>query len=127
MMHPETNAGLLSRGLTDEELARTICPDDPVELGVVRAVAALMDAGIYTFESCEGGEAHPFPRPTVRFHGGSGTGWVALGACLDLGLPVYDLCRTWDFEYRGEREPCGPTWRISFWPYRDPGANGETR
>lgn len=42
------------------------------------AVRILADAGIETFESCQGGEGHAYPEPTVRFHGERGEGFKAL-------------------------------------------------
>jgi hypothetical protein len=35
--------------------------DMPLDAGIRRYVAALRSGGIETFESCEGGEGHPFP------------------------------------------------------------------
>lgn len=74
-----------------------------LDAGIRRAVRVLREAGVETFESCEGGLGHPenpggehaYPEPTVRFHGGDGAGWKALGVLLDHGLPVGALRRTW--------------------------------
>jgi hypothetical protein len=96
---------------TLQELAESICPGDPIEPGIVRAVSILIDAGIHTFESCEGGEGHAFPKPSVRFYGGPGSGWAALAACMDHALPVRDLSRSWDVD---SGEPSGPYWQITF-------------
>jgi hypothetical protein len=92
-------------------LAREICPGDPLDLGIVRAVQILNEAGIPTFESCEGGEGHASPVPVVRFYGSPGMGWKALAACLDHGLPVGELARCWDMD---DGEPSGPYWKIVF-------------
>jgi hypothetical protein len=44
--------------------ADTDFPDlDP---GIRQAVRILREAGVETFESCEGGERHAYPEPTVR-------------------------------------------------------------
>jgi hypothetical protein len=43
--------------------------DPPLDPGIAPAVLVLRDAGVETFESCEGGEGHSYPEPTVRFHG----------------------------------------------------------
>lgn len=91
--------------------AHRICPSDPLDLGIARAVEILNEAGIPTFESCEGGEGHAYPVPVVRFYGSTGTGWAALAACMDHGLPVSELCRSWDFD---SGEPSGPYWKITF-------------
>ena len=92
-------------------LAASICPSDPPDLGIVRAVRVLMDAGIKTFESCEGGDAHAFRHPTVKFYGIQSDGWRALAACQAVGLPVSSLERAWDIE---DGEPSGPYWQIVF-------------
>jgi hypothetical protein len=84
----------------------------PVDLGIVRAVKVLLDAGIECFESCEGGEGHAFTEPTVRFHGEIGDGWRALASCQDYDLPVLELRRYWAIS--GHGEPCGPEWEIVF-------------
>jgi hypothetical protein len=88
--------------------------DPQIDLGIVRAVKVLSDAGIETFKSCEGGPGHSMPDPTVRFHGGSthADGWRALSICLTYGLPVLSLKRYWDINGLGE--PCGPRWEIEF-------------
>jgi len=62
--------------------------DMPLDKGVKRYVLALRAGGIETFESCEGGEGHAFPEPTVRFHGGVGEGFKAFGVAAQYGLPV---------------------------------------
>lgn len=59
-----------------------------VDLGIIRAVKALRDNGVETFESCEGGEGHSMTEPTVRFLGEVEAGWKALSICLTYGLPV---------------------------------------
>ena len=53
--------------------------DPPLDPGIAQAVVTLCNGGIETFESCEGGEGHAYPEPTVRFHGGMGEGFRALG------------------------------------------------
>jgi len=70
-----------------------------------------VDAGVETFESCEGGDGQAFTEPTVRFHGALGAGFRALSVCLDYGLPVLALHRTW---YMIRNEPTGPKWEITF-------------
>jgi hypothetical protein len=44
----------------------------------VRVVATLRDAGLHTFESCEGGDGHGYDRPTVKLYGLQAEGWRAL-------------------------------------------------
>ena len=80
--------------------------------GIRRAVQALIEAGIETFESCEGGSGHSYPEPAVRFHGGTGEGWRALGVCLALHLEPTNLRRVWYVLDRND--PTGPYWEITF-------------
>lgn len=99
-----------SRGLL-AEFAEELCPGRPVDLGIVRAVKILSDAGFATFESCEGGPGHSYPEPTVRFHGTSSCGWKALGELMTYDLPIRRLSRTWTLD---GVEPSGPYWEVTF-------------
>jgi hypothetical protein len=83
-----------------------------IDLGIVNIVRVLMDAGVETFESCEGGAGHSMPEPVVRFHGEASEGWRALAECLAHGLPAKGLRRYWDVSPSGE--PTGPHWEITF-------------
>lgn len=85
--------------------------DAPLDPGIARAVLALADGGVETFESCQGGAGHAFPEPTVRFHGDSAEGYRALAVALRAGLPVLGLRRTWPIV---DGEPTGPWWELTF-------------
>lgn len=85
--------------------------DPPLDPGIARAVQVLNEAGIETYESCEGGPGHAYPEPTVRFHGGRGEGFCALAVALDAGLVVGELRRVWTVL---DGEPHGPTWELTF-------------
>ena len=61
--------------------------DPALDSGIRQAVATLNQAGIETFESCQGGEGHAYLEPTVRFHGDRTEGYRALAAALQEGLP----------------------------------------
>ena len=98
---------------SDEGFARELCPHMPIDPGIVRAVRVLVEAGIETYESCEGGEGHAFLEPTVRFYGGQHEGWRALAAVQVYRLPVYALRRFWSIE---DLEPVGPNWELTFRP-----------
>lgn len=76
----------------------------------------ILDAnGVETFESCEGGEGHHFPEPTVRFYGGRAEGFRALAVALQVGpLPVKTLRRYWRIGSDGAPE--GPNWEMTFYP-----------
>jgi hypothetical protein len=68
--------------------------------GIVFYVRALRDAGVETFEACQGGlrddgSDHAYPEPTVRFAGDAGAGMRALGVCTALGFPTMALRRVW--------------------------------
>lgn len=91
------------------EIAREICPGAPLDLGIARAVKVLRDGGVETFESCEGGEGHAYPEPTIRFHGQRGAGWHALSVAQTYRLPVLSLRRIWPVN---DGEPTGPYWEL---------------
>ncbi len=76
----------------------------------------LREAGIETWESCEGGEGHCFPEPTVRFNGNMQEALTAVSAALRAGLNVFQLRRVWRMN-AGELE--GPWWDITFIPTTD--------
>jgi hypothetical protein len=84
-----------------------------IDPGIRHAVQVLLEAGVETFESCEGGPGHAFPAPTVRFYGNRAEGFRALTAALDSGLTVVSLRRFWDVI---EGEPTGPHWEMVFHP-----------
>ncbi len=79
--------------------------------GIKKYVGILRANGIETYESCEGGEGHAYPEPTIRFHGNNAEGFRALAVALNHGLPVFALRRVWNLQ---DLEPVGPTWEIVF-------------
>lgn len=81
-----------------------------LDVGIREAVEVLRAAGVETFESCQGGQGHAFPSPTVRFGGNLAAGWKALAVCLDHGWNVRSLRRYWAVTPQGE--PTGPEWEI---------------
>ncbi|GJL80561.1 MAG: hypothetical protein DHS20C01_01950 [marine bacterium B5-7] len=85
--------------------------DPPLDAGIVRAVIVLREAGVETYESCQGGKGHSFLEPTVRFHGGKSEGLRALAAAQVHGLPVAALRRVWSVI---DLEPTGPFWELTF-------------
>ena len=84
--------------------------DSPLDFGIAPAVHALVDAGVETFESCEGGEGHAYPEPAVRFHGNRAEGLRALSVAIQAGLPVLELSRLWQVL---DGEITGPYWQIT--------------
>jgi hypothetical protein len=85
--------------------------DPPLDSGIAQAVAALVDSGVETFESCEGGPQHAYPEPTVRFYGDTAEGLRALAVAIRAGLPVLELRRVWPVI---DLEPTGPWWELTF-------------
>src|ERR1700744_1759304 len=79
--------------------------------GISRAVEILQSGGVETFESCEGGEGHSYPEPTVCFFGGKAEGYRALSIAMQFGLRVSELRRYWTIE---DGEPVGPRWQMTF-------------
>ena len=84
----------------------------PLDAGIRQYVETLSDAGIETYESCEGGEGHSYAEPSVRFHGGHSEGFRALAVALQHGFPVSSLRRLWALI---DGEPTGPTWELTFY------------
>ena len=91
-------------GFTPESFAEL----DP---GIREAVGILRGAGVETFESCEGGEGHCYPEPTIRFHGDSWAGYHAFAAAMQHGLPVSELRHVYDVI---EGQLVGPGWEMTF-------------
>ncbi|WP_375263224.1 hypothetical protein [Palleronia sp.] len=85
--------------------------DTGLDAGIKAHVAVLRNAGVETFESCQGGAGHAYAEPTVRFFGDRSEGFRALAAALQVGLPVTDLRRAWPVV---EGEPTGPWWELVF-------------
>jgi hypothetical protein len=81
-----------------------------IDVGIARAVRILRENGIETFESCEGGEGHAFPEPTVRFHGRH-SGFKAFTVAMEHGLPVLALRLSYA---EHDRALDGPHWEIVF-------------
>ncbi len=85
---------------------------------IVDFVKILQDAGIETTESCQGGEGHTFPEPTVRFNGDDSEGFRALAVAMQAQLPVAELRRVWVMQ-GGEAH--GPEWELVFYSETPPG------
>lgn len=83
----------------------------PLDPGIARAVEVLVAGGIRTFESCQGGEGHAYPEPTVRFFGDDAEGPIALSVAMNGGLKVNELRRVWPII---DGAPTGPWWELTF-------------
>jgi hypothetical protein len=82
-----------------------------LDAGILPIVKILYEEGIETYESCQGGPGHPFPDPTVRFHGGVSEGFRALSVALTYNLRPTNLRRVYDII---DKECVGPHWEITF-------------
>lgn len=85
----------------------------PLDRWISYAVKVLRDAGINTYQSCQGGRGHASPDATVRFCGHRTEGFRAVAAAMDAGLPVFELRRFWSIT---DGELDGPSWEIVFYP-----------
>lgn len=83
----------------------------PLDLGIAPFVVALRAGGIETFESCQGGDGHAFPEPTVRFRGEISEGPRGYAVAVTAGLPVLELRRVWPVI---DKELTGPWWELTF-------------
>lgn len=87
--------------------------DMPLDAGIRDYVLTLRSEGVETFESCEGGQGHCFPEPTVRFFGGSHEGFRAFAVASMFGLPVMSLRRYYTVT---DNQLEGPWWEMTFKP-----------
>ena len=81
----------------------------PIDPLVAPHVRALQDAGVETFESCQGGPGHASDQPMIRFFGDAQEGYRAIAVALDAGIPVASLNREWPVI---DGELTGPYWRL---------------
>jgi hypothetical protein len=79
--------------------------------GIANEVRILQKNGVETCESCQGGNGHPYPEPTIRFHGDKSEGLRALGIALQNGLKATALRRVWSVI---DGEATGPLWEMTF-------------
>ena len=86
--------------------------DPSLDEGIERAVLVLHNAGVTTFSSCEGGEGHCFPEPTVKFQGSFACAMQAAGIAINSGLPVKAVRETWSVQ--NGRFVGGPCWEMTF-------------
>jgi hypothetical protein len=86
---------------------------DDIDRGIVFAVKVLHAAGIATCQSCQGGEGHCYPEPSVDLVAGpsDSDGFAALAALRDYGLPVSRVMLVWDIQ---NGLPYSKLWRITF-------------
>lgn len=90
--------------------------DSHLDPGIRLMVMVLMENGIETCQSCEGGDGHAYPEPTVDFAGQQSEGFRALAVARSHGLKVRELRRVWHIQ---NGEPVGPLWSMTFAPPQD--------
>jgi hypothetical protein len=93
--------------------ARQLEFEPPLDECIREIVLTLVAQGIETYESCQGGDGHAFPEPTVRFDGESSEGLRAVAVALAYGLPVRNLRRAWAVV---DGALNGPWWELTFSP-----------
>ena len=120
-----------ARAAEPETILTTTAPELHEQIDAIEAsldppiapiVRVLMENGVETFESCQGGEGHAYPEPTVRFCGEKASGYHALAVALEHGLNVLHLRRVWPII---DGEPTGPYWEMVFLLNRTPVAAHE--
>ena len=84
---------------------------DSIDDGIIGAVKVLREAGIETFESCQGGFSHPHKRPVIWFTGDEQEGFRAEELATKAGYQVFHIGRFW-YSRQGQRY--GPYWEIAF-------------
>lgn len=72
----------------------------------------LRAGGVETFESCQGGDGHARPEPTIRFFGNGAAGFHAFAVTNDNGLPVLKLALTYSIS--DEKLLESPWWEMTF-------------
>jgi len=77
--------------------------------GIALAVRVLMENGVETFESCQGGSGHCFQYPTIRFFGDKTEGYKAFDVLAKKGFRVISLQRAWPIE---NNEIGAPYWQL---------------
>lgn len=100
--------GDVSRSFCDKYLPNQ---DKDLDPGIRERVLFLTGSGVETFESCEGGDGHAFPEPTVRFHGSQSEGYRVAALLLQHGYQVREIRRVWQVL---DGELTGPQWEVTF-------------
>lgn len=95
-----------------------------LDAGIRFAVRVLHAHGIETGQSCQGGEGHSYPQPTIEFAADAddATGFKALAVLQTYGLPVDSISIRWSI-FRGL--PHEKLWQITFWKAMEDRADDE--
>lgn len=81
-----------------------------MDAGIRDAVRILVENGIETVQSCQGGPGHCYPEPTIEFTGNYGAGFKAFAIAVSFGLRPRELRRVWSVQ---DGEPVGPHWAMT--------------
>ena len=82
-----------------------------VDVGIRPFVRVLLAGGFETHESCQGGDGHAFPEPTVTFYGNKSEGYRAVAWLQSNGIEPMALRRFWHLL---DGDLTGPNWEITF-------------
>ena len=81
--------------------------------GIELELTVLIGGGVETVQSCQGGEGHAYPEPTVEFRGGVAEAFRAFAWARTYGLDVDELRQVWSIQ---DGVPVGPHWAMTFRP-----------
>jgi hypothetical protein len=109
----------LQGGATKGDRVKALKTTYPCGLGEVTGVDKLIaldvrilrDSCVETIQSCQGGDGHTYPEPTIEFAGGRAEGFRALAVALAHGRPIHELRRVWSIQ---DGEPVGPHWALVY-------------
>jgi hypothetical protein len=82
-----------------------------LDWGIAGYVRTLWENGVETYQSCQGGDGHSFPEPTIQFTGSSAAGYRAFQIAKDHALPVQSIRRAWQII---DGDMVGPEWEMTF-------------
>ena len=87
-------------------------PSEDLDPGIADVVKVLVENGIQTFESCQGGYGHAYPEPTVCFEGDNGEEFKVLYLAWYHLWDVWELRRVWRKNPFRKAELDRPHWQL---------------
>ena len=85
--------------------------DEILDPGIAPIVKVLRESGVETCQSCQSGEGHSYPEPTIEFYGDRWEGLRAVEVVRTHAFPLRSLRCCWNYIF-GELE--GPIWDMTF-------------
>ena len=79
----------------NRDAMKTAISDEFLDEGIKEAVIFLRKHGFETFASCQGGEGHCYPEPTIRFFGSEFDLIRAYELCHIQGMNVFNAKRVY--------------------------------